>query len=114
MIRRAFTMKLKPGMLAKYKKEHDNIWPELVREIEKCGIASITTFVRDSDLFLVSEIHDAKAWDKLWHSKIHTKWGKVMEPFMHLRPDGIVDAGELREIFHLETNAGKPAKKGAK
>ncbi len=112
MIRRAFTMKLKPGMLAKYKKEHDNIWPELVKEIEKSGIASITTFERDPDLFLFSEIHDEKAWDKLWHSEIHTKWGKVMEPFMHLKPDGIVDAGELREIFHVETPAGRTSKGG--
>jgi len=25
-----------------------------------------------------------------------------MEPLMHLTPEGIVDAGDLTEIFHLE------------
>ena len=107
MIRRAFTMKLKPGALTEYVREHDNLWPELFDEIERNGIASITTFERDPDLFLFSEIHDEEAWNRLWSTEIHKKWAQLMEPLMHLRPDGIVDSGELREIFHVETNAGK-------
>ncbi len=104
MIRRAFTMRLKPDALAEYKHHHDNIWPELVAEIERAGIASITTFQRELDLFLVSEIADEAAWDKLWNSDVHNRWAEVMQPLMHLRDDGIVDAGELTEVFHLTTN----------
>jgi len=111
VIRRAFTLRLKPGSFAQYKHYHDNIWPELVREIEACGIGRITTFESDLQLFLYSEIYDEKGWDKLWSSKIHDKWAKHMEPLMLFRPDGKVDAGPLREIFHLETAAGKPRKK---
>jgi len=107
MIRRAFTMKLKPNALAEYKRHHDNVWPELVREIERSGIASITTFQSGLDLFLISEIRNPQAWDKLWTSDIHRKWAEVMEPLMHLTDDGIVDAGELIEIFHLETKSGQ-------
>ena len=33
MIRRAFTMRLKPGGLEGYRDRHDTIWPELVQEI---------------------------------------------------------------------------------
>ena len=116
VIRRAFTLRLKPGSFAKYKKYHDNIWPELVREIEKCGIAQITTFENDLQLFLYSEIYDEKAWDKLWNSEVHDEWAKCMEPLMQFCADGKVDAGPLREIFHLETAAGqsnKAAKKKA-
>jgi L-rhamnose mutarotase len=113
-IRRAFTLRLKPGAFAQYKKYHDNIWPELVREIEKCGIAQITTFRDDRQLFLYSEIYDQKAWDKLWNSRIHDEWGKCMEPLMQFNKEGKVDAGPLTEIFHLETSAGKPAKAKAK
>ena len=111
VIRRAFTLRLKPGSFAQYKHYHDNIWPELVREIEVCGIARITTFENNLQLFLYSEIYDKKAWDKLWSSKIHDEWAKCMEPLMQFRPDGKVDAGPLREIFHLETAVGKPKKK---
>ena len=106
-IRRAFTMRLKPGSFAKYKRYHDNIWPELVREIERCGIAQITTFENDLQLFLYSEIYDAKAWDKLWSSRIHDEWALCMMPLMRFRPDGKVDSGPLREIFHLETAASR-------
>ena len=108
-IRRAFTLRLKPGSFAEYKKHHDNIWPELVREIEKSGIAQITIFANDPQLFLYSQIYDQKAWDKLWSSKVHDKWAEYMEPLMQFR-DGKVDAGPLLEIFHLETSAGKPKK----
>lgn len=107
MIRKAFTMRLKPGALAEYKRHHDNIWPELVTEVEKSGIGTITTFEQDPVLFLFSEITDEGAWDRLWHTEIHDRWAKVMGPYMMFREDGIVDAGELREIFRCETNAGK-------
>ena len=106
MIRRAFTMRLKPGKLAAYRHFHDNIWPELVAEIELSGIASMTIFEDDPVLFLYSEIHDEAAWDKLWRSAIHDKWSaEAMGPLMMFRDDGIVDASTLREIFHLETKA---------
>ena len=111
VIRRAFTLRLNPGSFAKYKHCHDHIWPELVREIENCGIAQITTFENNLQLFLYSEIYDKKAWDRLWGSKIHDKWAALMEPLMLFRPDGKVDAGPLREIFHLETAAGEPKKR---
>lgn len=106
MIRRAFTMRLKPDSLAEYKHHHDHVWPDLVTEIERSGIAQITTFQRGLDLFLFSQINDPKAWDKLWTSEVHRRWAELMEPLMHLRDDGIVDAGELTEIFHLQVPAG--------
>lgn len=104
MIRRAFTMRLKPGGLAEYRRHHDEIWPELVAEIERQGIGQITIFENDPVLFLYSEITDEGAWDRLWHSAIHDKWGEVMEPLMEFNDDGIVDSTEIGEIFHLETH----------
>jgi L-rhamnose mutarotase len=109
MIRRAFTMKLKPGALAEYKQRHDQIWKELVAEIERCGIAQITTFEADPVLFLYSEIRDPDAWNRIWRTKIHDEWAKGFHHLLAFRPDGKVDAGELREIFHLETGAGHTA-----
>ena len=112
-IRRAFTLRLKPTGFPKYKEYHDNIWPDLVREIEKCGIAQITTFANGGQLFLYSEIYDEQAWDKLWSSEPHDRWAECMKPLMKFR-GGKVDAGPLQEIFHLETGAGPKAKPRAK
>ena len=106
MIRRAFTMRLKPGGLEEYRRRHASIWADLVAEIEKQGIAQISIFENDPNLFLYSEITDEKAWDRLWASEIHDKWGEIMNPLMEFNDEGIVDSTQLREVFHLETVAG--------
>jgi len=107
MIRRAFIMKLKPDSLATYKKHHDEIWGELVAEIEKSGIAEITIFENDPVLVLYSVISNVEAWDRLWHSEVHDRWGVLMNPLMEFNSEGIVNSTELREVFHLQTKAGK-------
>jgi L-rhamnose mutarotase len=106
-IRRAFTLRLKPNSVAEYKRYHDNVWPELVAEIEKSGIAQITIFEADPVLFVYSLIYDEEAWDKLWNSEIHHRWGDIMNQFIHFNEQGIADSSQLREIYHLETKAGQ-------
>lgn len=102
-MRVTFMMRLKPGALAEYKRQHDAIWPELVDEIRACGIKSMTT-VQDGDmLVLFSEVESDDAWDRLWHSDVHMRWGKVMDPLMAIRDDGIVDSKPMNEVFHLDT-----------
>jgi len=86
---------------------HDAIWAELIAELAKSGIANMTIFENDPVLVMYSEITDVEAWDRLWHSEVHDRWAVLMNPLMEFRPDGIVDSTELREVFHLETNAGK-------
>lgn len=107
MIRRAFTMQLKPGATDEYIRHHDSIpqaWPRLVEEIRTSGIAQITTFRSGLQLFLYSEIADEGAWDRLWNSEVHRQWAELMQPLMHMDSSGIVQAGELNEIFHLSTD----------
>ena len=103
MIRRAFTLRLKPGALAEYKEKHDNIWPELVEEIERQGIARMTAFEADPVIFYYSEIADEEAWNRLWATEVHDRWGEMFKELIDFGEDGIVDAGDLKEIFHLET-----------
>jgi L-rhamnose mutarotase len=106
MIRRAFTMKLKPGAAEEYIRRHDSIpaeWQDLVAEIRASGIAQMTIFRNGLDMFLYSEISDEAAWDKLWNSEVHRRWAELMEPLLHLDENGVVQAGELTEIFYLDT-----------
>jgi L-rhamnose mutarotase len=109
MIRRAFTLRLKPGALAEYKEHHDKIWPELVEEIERSGIARMTAFEADPVIFYYSEILDEGAWDRLWHTEVHDRWGELFKSVIAFNDEGIVEAGDLREIFHLETKAAEVA-----
>lgn len=86
---------------------HDAIWAEMIAELEKSGIADMTIFENDPVLVMYSVITDVEAWDRLWHSEVHDRWAVLMSPLMEFNPDGIVNSTELREVFHLETNAGK-------
>ena len=86
---------------------HDAIWAELIAELEKSGIADMTIFENDPVLVMYSVITDVEAWDRLWHSEVHDRWAVLMNPLMEFNSDGIVNSTELREVFHLETNAGK-------
>ncbi|MFP4385147.1 MAG: L-rhamnose mutarotase [Spirochaetia bacterium] len=45
MKRHAFRMKLNPGCASEYKKHHDEIWPELIRELEKAGISDYSIYL---------------------------------------------------------------------
>ncbi len=102
MSREAFTMKLKPGAFAEYKRLHDEIWPELVAQIHESGVATMSIFESDPDLVLVSEIRDPETWTKLWASEVHQRWAEVIWPLLEAGPDGRPLIGELREIFRLE------------
>lgn len=106
MIRKVFALRLKPESLDQYIYWHDNIWPELKAEIAKHGIAEITLYQIDDKVFLFSRVKDADAWNRLWDTEIHHRWAKErMEPLMHYRDDGVVDAREMREIWHFEPSA---------
>lgn len=107
MTRHAFTMKLRPGAFAEYKRLHDNLWPDLFAEIERSGIATMTIFESDPDLFLFSEIVDEEAWTKLWASEVHQRWSEALRPLFVLKADGTPDVGELKEIFHIRTSAAE-------
>jgi L-rhamnose mutarotase len=105
-IRKAFLLKLKPGALDTYIYWHDNIWPDLKQEIARQGITEITLYQIDDLVILHSTVSDPAAWDKLWDTEIHRRWAsELMDPLMHYRDDGIIDARELREIWHFEPGA---------
>ena len=102
MLRYAFTMKLKPGAYAEYKRLHDEIWPELVEEIELCGVVTMSIFEAGPELlFLYSEARDEETWSRLRASEVHQRWGRMLQPLFVLNDAGTPDLGELREIFTL-------------
>jgi L-rhamnose mutarotase len=105
MVRLAFTMRLKPGALAEYTRQHDQIWPELVAEFERQGIGEITIFELDPLLVLYAECADAEAFQRLWRTPVHERWGGVMSRLLAWTDEGLVANEPLSEIWHIETPA---------
>jgi L-rhamnose mutarotase len=104
MTRNAFKMKLKPGNVAEYKKRHDEIWPELSREIRAAGISDYSIFLDEETLtlFAVQKLSDKNSVAALPNSPIVRKWWDSMAPLMETHPDNSPVAKPLREVFHLD------------
>jgi L-rhamnose mutarotase len=104
MIRNAFKMKLKPGNVAEYKKHHDEIWPELSREIRAAGISDYSIFLDEETftLFAVQKLTEKNSAAALPNSPIVRKWWDSMAPLMETHPDNSPVAKPLREVFHLD------------
>ena len=104
MTRNAFKMKLKPGNVAEYKKRHDEIWPELAREIRAAGISDYSIFLDEETLtlFAVQKLTDNNSAAALPDSPIVRKWWDSMAPLMETHPDNSPVAKPLKEVFHLD------------
>ena len=104
MKRHAFKMKLKPGVVAEYKKRHDEIWPELAAELRAAGISDYSIFLDEETLtlFAVQKLSDDNTAANLPHSPIVRKWWDYMAPLMEVQPDHAPWEGPLKEVFHLD------------
>ena len=104
MHRRAFKMKLKPGNVAEYKKRHDEIWPELSKELRAAGISDYSIFLDEDTLtlFAVQKLSDGNTAAALPKSPIVSKWWDYMAPLMEVLPDNEPVSKALKEVFHLE------------
>ena len=104
MKRYAFKMKLKPGVVAEYRKRHDEIWPELTRAIRDVGISDYSIFLDEETftLFAVQKRSDHNTANDLSNHPIVKKWWAYMAPLMEVNSDDSPVCRNLREVFHLD------------
>jgi L-rhamnose mutarotase len=104
MQRHAFKMKLKPGQVAEYKRRHDEIWPELAKELRDAGISDYSIFLDEETftLFAIQKRTDGHRATELPQSPIVRKWWDWMAPLMEVNPDQSPVEKALREVFYLE------------
>ena len=104
MKRHAFTMQLKPGAVAEYKKRHDEIWPELSAALRAAGISDYSIFLDETTLtlFAVQKQADNNTAADLPNHPIVKKWWAYMSPLMEVNADNSPKCGNLREVFHLD------------
>jgi L-rhamnose mutarotase len=104
MMRHAFTMKLKPGFEAEYKKRHDEIWPELAKELRKAGVSDYSIFLEEETLtlFAVQKSSDKNSAADLPKNPVVRKWWDYMAPLMEVNSDHSPVVKPLKEVFHLD------------
>ncbi len=104
MKRHAFKMKLKPGCEAEYRRRHDELWPELARELKAAGISDYSIFLDEETLtlFAVQKLADNHTAAALPRSPVVRRWWDSMAPLMEVRPDNEPVSRPLKEVFHLD------------
>ena len=104
MTRSAFTMKLKAGQAAEYKRRHDEIWPDLVRELEAAGISDYSIFLDESTLtlFACQKLKDHNTAGELAAKAVMKKWWRHMADIMDSNPDSSPVVVPLKEVFHMD------------
>ena len=97
-------MKLKPGVVAEYKKRHDEIWPELSAAIRAAGISDYSILLDEETLtlFAVQKQTDNSTAADLPNDPIVKKWWAYMAPLMEVNADNSPQCGGLKEVFHLD------------
>ena len=104
MTRHAFKMKLKPGYVAEYKKRHDEIWPDLAKELRAAGVSDYSIFLDEETLtlFAVQKLTPGHTAAGLPQSPVVRKWWDYMAPLMEVQRDNAPVCVGLREVFYLE------------
>lgn len=100
----AFTMKLKPGNEAEYKKRHDEIWPELSQALRDAGVSDYSIFLDEASLtlFAVQKRSENHTADRLPQHPVVKRWWAAMAPLMETHPDNEPVSQPLPEVFHMD------------
>ena len=104
MQRFAFAMKLRPGFEAEYQKRHDEIWPELARELQDAGVSDYSIYLDPESLtlFAVQKLSRTTRRRDCPSVPIVKKWWAYMADIMDTNPDNSPVMRELPEVFHLD------------
>ena len=97
-------MRLKPGVVAEYKKRHDEIWPELKAELKAAGVSDYSIFLDEETLtlFAVQKLSEGNTATELPNSPVVRKWWDFMSPLMEVHSDNSPVIKPLKEVFHLD------------
>ncbi|QDA59438.1 L-rhamnose mutarotase [Hymenobacter jejuensis] len=100
----AFTMKLKPGVEAEYKRRHDEIWPELSQVLHNAGIRDYSIYLdrASGTLFAVQKRTEGHLADSLPALPIMQKWWAYMADLMETNPDNSPVVVNLERVFHAD------------
>jgi len=100
----AFTMKLKPGFEAEYKRRHDEIWPELSAALTEAGIRDYSIFLDRSSgiLFGVQKRVNGHSADQLPQLAVMKRWWAYMADLMDTNPDNSPVVERLEQVFHQD------------
>jgi len=103
MQRAVFTMKLKPGCAAEYRKRHREIWPELLEALRNAGMRSYGIYLEEltGTLFAVQELADNHTMAELPQQEIMQRWWAHMADLIDTNAYNSPLCRPLEPVFHM-------------
>lgn len=103
MIRKGFVMKVYPDKHEEYEQRHNEIWPEMIEELQKHGVLNYSIFLHKetSQLFGYLEIESEEIWGEMEKTEVNQRWWSFMEPVMETNSDKSPISIDLKEVFRL-------------
>lgn len=104
MQRICFLMELVPGQESEYQRRHDDIWPELVLELQKAGVQNYTLFRRGTSVIAYAECHPdaATAFGRVGQTEVNARWGQSFSGILALHVGADGELIEAQEVWHLD------------
>jgi L-rhamnose mutarotase len=99
-----FLMDLIPGREDEYQRRHDEIWPELVAELQKAGVRNYTLFRRDTTVIAYAECHPdaATAFGRVGATEVNARWSEWFADVLARLRDENGELIEASEVWHLD------------
>lgn len=100
MRRYCFTLRLREGQEAEYRRRHDGIWPEAVEAMRAAGLRNFTLYMRGRQVIGTFECHDpdpAAALARLDAQDVTARWTEHMDDVIEA-----FDEPEPVEVWHLD------------
>lgn len=103
MIRKASVMFVNKDSYEEYKRRHDELWPEMAKELKAHGAHNYSIFLEEETgkLFAYVEIESEENWDKMSETEICQKWWAYMKDIMKTNPDNSPVSVDLKDVFYL-------------
>jgi L-rhamnose mutarotase len=104
MERVGFTMRIRPGQDAEYRRRHAAVWPEMLDALRAAGARNYSIFASGADLFAYLEVDDFAAFrTSMSASPVNDRWQAEMAALIDPMTDPETGFHQrLEEVFHLE------------
>ena len=107
MERYAWKATVKDGMLAEYRRRHDEIWDEMKEVLRAAGIRNYSIWNAGNELFGYYECERGKAFAAQVQaaSPVVDRWNEYMKDVMDMEPDPETGAQpQLTQVFSFRTD----------
>jgi L-rhamnose mutarotase len=106
MKRYACIFRIRPELKESYKKDHDEIWPDMAQAIRESGITNYSIFFRkDGTLFAYLEAENpGAAFEFIAGREVNERWQRAMDKYFVKQDTTTLgpEMEELEEVFHID------------